>query len=476
MYPDCISTSEYCHSQKEMVMLRSVASALLFALVAGPASAYLPNQDWGYVEVDKEHGGNMFWWFYGRQGLQVNRTASPTVLWLQGGPGASSFFGDLAEFGPLDPYLKKREFTWADSANLLFVDNPVGTGFSYVARPGPNGEGFVTTQKEVGDALILLLNRFFAIPAMHEQFVVHRAPFWIFAESYGPKYATTLALRLHEEIKAGRLNINFRGVALGDGWLDPMGCVHAYADYMYSVSLLNHNERAEVAKVAQDVQDLVDAGDLHKAGNMVDNWVQGPFMSKFWPDIENFVFNPPPAFWDAFAADLKVGGAVRARFGSTIPANVTFGSQAGEVGNALATDFLKPEFANVDKLLQLGYKVAVYEGQFDVVVPVTCTRGWIQKLSWPGLAAFNKAPKTWIRDSDGRPALFQQEYENFQLFNVLRAGHMCPMVRFCLSPSPSLRPLVRATHCFSHTAASLSPPGPTGRIQDYARHNPWKLN
>ena len=73
----------------------------------------------------------MFWWLYGT--TAPARETAPLVLWLQGGPGASGTgYGNFGEFGPLDVNLNPRNTTWLQTANLLFVDNPVGAGYSYV--------------------------------------------------------------------------------------------------------------------------------------------------------------------------------------------------------------------------------------------------------------------------------------------------------------------------------------------------------
>ena len=59
------------------------------------------------------------------------------MLWLNGGPGSSSQIGNLQEIGPLlliDEFtskIVKNNYTWANKYNLLFVDQPVGTGLSY---------------------------------------------------------------------------------------------------------------------------------------------------------------------------------------------------------------------------------------------------------------------------------------------------------------------------------------------------------
>jgi vitellogenic carboxypeptidase-like protein len=56
------------------------------------------------------------------------------VLWLQGGPGATSLYGLFTENGPLvvetNQTLSTRQYSWSKTHNLIFIDNPVGTGLS----------------------------------------------------------------------------------------------------------------------------------------------------------------------------------------------------------------------------------------------------------------------------------------------------------------------------------------------------------
>lgn len=57
------------------------------------------------------------------------------MLWLQGGPGGSSLFGLFVENGPFiiteDVQVLFRNYTWNRDFAVLYIDNPVGTGFSY---------------------------------------------------------------------------------------------------------------------------------------------------------------------------------------------------------------------------------------------------------------------------------------------------------------------------------------------------------
>lgn len=75
--------------------------------------------------------------------------------------------GALMEIGPYRLKNKEQlvynEGSWDEFANLLFVDNPVGTGFSYV-----DSDSYVHELKEMADQLIIFLEKFFAIFPEHE--------------------------------------------------------------------------------------------------------------------------------------------------------------------------------------------------------------------------------------------------------------------------------------------------------------------
>jgi vitellogenic carboxypeptidase-like protein len=65
--------------------------------------------------------------------FQFNPEKAPVLLWLQGGPGGSSLFGLFVEHGP---FIVRKDFTtlglrstsWALTHNVIYIDNPVGTG------------------------------------------------------------------------------------------------------------------------------------------------------------------------------------------------------------------------------------------------------------------------------------------------------------------------------------------------------------
>lgn len=72
------------------------------------------------------------------------------------------------EVGPYrlkdDATLRYNDGSWDEFANLLFVDQPVGTGFSYV-----NTDSYIHELKEMADQFVIFLEKFFALFPAYEQ-------------------------------------------------------------------------------------------------------------------------------------------------------------------------------------------------------------------------------------------------------------------------------------------------------------------
>jgi len=86
----------------------------------------------GFITIDKATDSNTYFVF---APALSKRPDAPVLLWLQGGPGASSLFGMFTEIGPFDideaMQVAPRAHSWNQDYSLLFLDNPLGTGFSF---------------------------------------------------------------------------------------------------------------------------------------------------------------------------------------------------------------------------------------------------------------------------------------------------------------------------------------------------------
>ena len=77
-----------------------------------------------------------------------------------------------------------------------FVDNPVGTGFSYV----DDTRALTTNVAQISEDLLVIF------AAILEEIPAFRTtPFYIFCESYGGKMASAFGERLHRGIQNGEV-------------------------------------------------------------------------------------------------------------------------------------------------------------------------------------------------------------------------------------------------------------------------------
>jgi vitellogenic carboxypeptidase-like protein len=117
--------------------------------------------------------------------------SAPLVVWLQGGPGGSSLFGLFSEMGPysLSPELEllPRNSTWNRDYAMIFIDNPVGAGFSFTDQ----ADGYCTDTKVcVAKNLYSLLTQFYML---HSDQATR--PLYITGESYGGHYVPGIGSR-----------------------------------------------------------------------------------------------------------------------------------------------------------------------------------------------------------------------------------------------------------------------------------------
>eukprot|EP01045_Picozoa_sp_COSAG04_P025477 COSAG04_NODE_3350_length_2903_cov_1.512482_1_plen_313_part_10 len=114
----------------------------------------------GLITVGEASGNALFFWFLPAQRPTAASDAPPTIMWLQGGPGAPSTYGMFTEIGPVivapNGTLSPRPHTWNAKYNLLIVDNPAGVGFSQLG----DATQPVRTEEQVGLEMTEFLRQF----------------------------------------------------------------------------------------------------------------------------------------------------------------------------------------------------------------------------------------------------------------------------------------------------------------------------
>jgi carboxypeptidase C (cathepsin A) len=161
----------------------------------------------------------------------------PLIIWLQGGPGASSQFGAFTELGPIrveNGTAKLFHSSWNIIGHLLFIDSPLNVGFSWKGT-SRTGEDQVSSAHQAGDHLLNFLDNFYKTwPALKE------APLYITGESFGGHYVPAFARRvIINETWRESTGVKLAGISIGDGWTDPLNQVNFYDSYLWSVGIVD---------------------------------------------------------------------------------------------------------------------------------------------------------------------------------------------------------------------------------------------
>ncbi|KJZ72724.1 hypothetical protein HIM_07916 [Hirsutella minnesotensis 3608] len=141
---------------------------------------YGESQWTGTINVSKGH--DLFYWFFESRNDPDN---DPIIVWMNGGPGASSAYGLFDELGPcrLIPGEDRTEpnpWSWNNNASIVFLDQPAGAGLSHLADGMPLAE----REEDTAEDFQQFLNIFFGdIFPSKKHLPIHVA-----AESYGGHY------------------------------------------------------------------------------------------------------------------------------------------------------------------------------------------------------------------------------------------------------------------------------------------------
>ncbi|KAI4994801.1 hypothetical protein ZWY2020_034704 [Hordeum vulgare] len=422
--PDPFDEPNYQAPDRD-IMWRAFVLLLCFIL-QGVAVAADKSEIWGYVEV--RHKAHLFWWYY----KSPHRVSSPikpwpTILWLEGGPGGSGVGGgNFQGIGPLDVNLKPRNSTWLQKADLIFVDLPVGVGYSYAEDPSV----LATTDMQVAaDATELLKALTKEIPTLHS------SPLFLVGESYGGKLAAKIGISVAKAIHAGTLELTLGGVVLGDSWISPGDFAFSYAQLLRDASRLGDEAVAPLNRMAAIVKEQMAAGQFTMAKMTWTNLVKLIDQQSDGVDMLNFLLDKGKgsSMSQVFPStpntiDGLMNGLIKEKL-KVIPQNIIVYSSFP----CNDATYMKPAIDEVDQLLAYGVNVSVYNGQLDVICPTIGVEAWVKKLKWAGLKSFLSMPRQALRYCDS-PAdcltpvkAYARSYQNLNFYWILGAGHKVPV-------------------------------------------------
>ncbi|XP_066138466.1 venom serine carboxypeptidase isoform X2 [Euwallacea fornicatus] len=373
----------------------------------------------GYFTVDKQFNSNLFFWYFP---AQVNSETAPIILWLQGGPGASSLIGLFAENGPFyvknKRGLKFRKYSWTQNHNVIYIDNPVGTGFSFTTG------GYAQNETKVGQDLYSALTQFFTLfPDLQKN------NFFIAGESYGGKYVPAISYTILKNNPSAKLKINLQGLSIGNGLSDPEHQLK-YGLYLYQLGIIDSNALKIVQSYeAQGIQ-YIQKQQYDKAFEIFDSLLNGDLNNhtSLFKNISgfdnyfNYLYSIDPldieiAFMSKYLQRADVRSAIHV-------GNTTFSDETNIVEVNLRNDVMQSVTPWISELLS-NYRVLIYNGQLDIIVAYPLTENYLINLSFSAADQYKTAPRyQWYVESE--LAGYVKQAGNLTEVLVRNAGHMVP--------------------------------------------------
>ncbi|XP_072951790.1 serine carboxypeptidase-like 7 isoform X2 [Typha angustifolia] len=403
----------------------------------------------GYVSVDEEKGVELFYYF-----IKSERKPSddPVLLWLSGGPGCSSFSGLAFEIGPLRfvkakyngslPELVYFPHSWTKVANIIFLDSPVGAGFSFSASPEGYIVGDISSSTQVHQFII----KWFID---HPQFLSN--PFYVGGDSYAGKVVPLITYDISQGIEYGKQPLlNLKGYLVGNPVTDEKIDKDYRVPYAHGVGIIS-DQIYELAKKHCEGEDFEDPRSApcvevlnvvkkHISKVQIDS-ILDPVCPLLSPkpngvaerrtlkaEYEKLLQlpEPPPFKCESYfyflsyywannqttkeALGVKKGAAVREwqRCKDGIP----------------YTHDLPSTIRYHYHLTSRGYRALVYSGDHDLVVPFLGTQAWVRSLNFSIVDDW----RSW--GSGGQSAGFTITYSNNMTFATVKgASHDAPEFR-----------------------------------------------
>ncbi|KAF9938097.1 Cell death protease [Modicella reniformis] len=172
---------------------------------------------------DAAKESNLFFWMVSNKHPQIsNKLVNYLAEW-----SSSSADGYFLETGPLrfvDKKLTINKGGWHEFANVVFLDQPVGTGLSYTSQP------LLRTLDEIKDHFLAFLKEFFIIFPERA-----KDDLYLTGESYAGTYIPYFArgiLDHNNDVPEGGIAYNLKGLAIGNGWIDPLQQYKSFIPYI----------------------------------------------------------------------------------------------------------------------------------------------------------------------------------------------------------------------------------------------------
>ncbi|PUZ44439.1 hypothetical protein GQ55_8G097700 [Panicum hallii var. hallii] len=388
----------------------------------------------GYVNVDEENGAELFYYFIQSED---DPCRDPVLLWLTGGDRCTVFSGLAFEIGPVkfirEPYngsvprLKYNPYTWTKSANIIFVDSPVGAGFSFSRHPKGYDVGDVSSSLQLKKFLYKWVEG-------HTDFLAN--PFYVGGDSYGGKIVPYLVQKISEDTEAQvKPALNLKGYLVGNPATGESIDTDSRVPYAHGVGIISDQLYEAIKKHCKgesysNPTNMICDQSLKRLNELLNECSKPHILYK-----KCFYVSPGPNDKSPRRMILKKETKGLKRPPPRPPMDcqnyVNYLSYfwAGSKDEWVRChDHDLPYSKDIESSIKYhrnltlkGYRALVYSGDHDVVIPFLGTQAWVRSLNFSIVDDW----RAW--HVDGQSAGFAIAYSNNLTFATVKGGgHTAP--------------------------------------------------
>lgn len=425
--------------------------ALVSALMVPTARIFdidpcrLEKQEAGYIDLPNRVDGHYFFWYFESR---TKASTDPLLVWLPGGPGQGGTYGLLAENGPCtfstDHSLQQNPFSWMAQANMVWVDLPINSGFSY----STSHEDDEFTDAHVAESMFWFLQGF-----LKKHIELQGREIFLVGESYGGHFVPSVAHYIMNKQKEqpdlfaypGLIHINLQGIAIGNGLTDPVetfGHFVDMADNRLNITLVNESTLTEMRTTSPECRESMSecqtkTSKCEEAGSYCQRtqWIPLLKANRNPYDIREKC----DTSLSNMSACMKTVSAVKAyldqpkvrEFLGVHSSRREWNLLNGTINSAF---FGPPTYSGlqsvgdkVAELLNNGLRVLMYAGEADILCNVYAIEATAEKLNWIGAAGFHAAKNIPYSIASGvRDAGTVRSFSRLTFVSIFNAGHMAP--------------------------------------------------
>jgi carboxypeptidase C (cathepsin A) len=386
----------------------------------------------GLIEIDENSRSNIFYWLIE---AKKNSAELPLIIWLNGGPGSSSMIGLFTEMGPLrfnkTGVMLNEDKSWTSVANVLYIDQPVGTGYSFTNDISK----MASNQQTVANHFYKFIQRF-----LSEYTNYQKRAIYIVGESYAGKYIPNIAKKILDENRyidkdeRSHIKIDLRKIAIGNGLFDAKYQRAARKDLAKGINILSeYNEETQYDMLVKNCEFSVanNRNDSIKQCDEVIDYVIELAGDVYEFDVRKDRLNDK-SLSIAMEKFLNLDEVATALHVKQHSIKSPFWSKRNEtVREALKNDInLHSSLPVMEDLLD-NYElpIVIYAGQFDLVDGPQGIERSLNSMNYKNSDNFKKSPRElWkVNTTDGSVvAGYVRQYDKLIFITMRKAGHFAP--------------------------------------------------